>query len=210
MASRGDAKRERLLDVAEKLFSEGGVFLTSLRQIRIAAGERNTTAIQYHFADREGLLVALTNRHVPRIGARQQTLWEDLVRRDTTDQPRQLVEVLVRPVAEYVEVGPSERAWVKIMAELGSQPAFYWHEVVRLTPSKGIAAGKTLDTIMRSTLPPRIVRERLFVGTRMMVNVCADRARRIEAPSDRGRPLPIEVFIDNVSNMLTGAFLAPL
>ena len=207
---RGDAKREHLLDVSEELFGEFGVFNVSLREIRIAAGERNTAAMQYHFVDREGLMLALAKRHVTRIRVRQQALWDALVADDLTHERRPLVELLVRPCAEYVELESSERAWVKIMAELGSQPDFYWHEVVGLTPITAIAAGKALNAMMRSMLPPRIARERLFVGSRMAVNVCSDRARRIESPSSRGKPLSTGMFIDNLSNMLDGALFAQL
>jgi AcrR family transcriptional regulator len=210
VSGRGDATRERLLDVSEELFGEFGVFNVSLRQIRLAARERNTAAMQYYFVDRDGLILTLIDRHVSRVGIRRQSLWDELVDRDLTHEPRQLVELLVRPYAEYVELGTSERAWIKIMAELGSQPDAYWHEVVGLTTNTVDAAGKALYTMMRSTLPQRIARERLFVGARMAVNVCSDRARRIESPSSRGKPLPTHVFIDNLSNMLNGALFAPL
>ena len=39
----------------------------SLRQIRIAVEQRNDAAVQYHFGDREGILRALSERHLPRL-----------------------------------------------------------------------------------------------------------------------------------------------
>jgi AcrR family transcriptional regulator len=207
---RGEATKERLLDVAEQLFGEHGVFDVSLRQIRIDAGERNTDVMRYYFGDRNGLIVALADRHVTRIGARQQALWDEVVARHSEGDRRELAELLVRPSAEYVELGPSERSWVKIMAELDSRPDVRWHEVVKLTPSTAVDVGRELHKMMISTLTERIARERMFVGARMTVNVCADRARRIESPEVRGSVLPSEVFIDNLSNMLCGALFAPL
>ncbi len=45
--------------------------------------------------------------------------------------------MLVRPCAEYLTLGPSERAWVKIMAQLASMPDLRINEMVEITPSHG-------------------------------------------------------------------------
>jgi AcrR family transcriptional regulator len=199
-----------LLDSAERLFGEHGVFNASLRQIRIESGARNTAAIHHYFTDREGLILGLTERHLPRIAERQRNMWEAMVERGSTANPRELAELLVRPCAEYLERGASERSWIKIMAELGSRPDVRWHEAVELTPTAGREGAARLFDMVEAIVPPRIARERMFVGARMSLNVCADRVRRIESPVERGEPLPIETFVDNVSNMLCGALLAPL
>src|SRR5690349_15357116 len=122
MNQRGYETRARLLDVAEQMYAERGIAGASLREIRLAAGERNTAAMQYHFGDRDGLLQALLERHMPRIAERQQALYDRIVAEGRADDERSLVEVLIRPAAEYLTLGTSERAWVKIMADLASQP----------------------------------------------------------------------------------------
>ena len=47
--------RERILDVAERLFMERGYEATSLRMVTGAA-EVNLAAVNYHFGSKEGLL----------------------------------------------------------------------------------------------------------------------------------------------------------
>lgn len=210
MAGRGDATRAALLDSAERLFGTVGVFNASLRQIRIESGARNTAAIHHYFNDREGLILGLTERHLPQIAELQRHMWEAMTDRGSTGNPRDLAELMVRPCAEYLERGASERSWIKIMAELGSRPDVRWHEVVELTPTSGRKGAARLLEMIEAIVPPRIARERMFVGARMSLNVCADRVRRIEDPAERGEPLPTETFIDNLSNMLCGALLAPL
>ncbi|HWH31408.1 MAG TPA: TetR family transcriptional regulator, partial [Egibacteraceae bacterium] len=61
--SRGDQTRERLLDAAEELMAERGVHGPSLAEITTRAGQRNNSALSYHFGGREGLLRALAARH---------------------------------------------------------------------------------------------------------------------------------------------------
>src|SRR4051794_28452532 len=102
MTARGDETRNHLLDTAERLFGERGVKGVSLREIRLTAGARNTAAIQFHFGDREGLLQALYARHMPRLAEHQQALYDALIASGREDDPRSLVEVLVRPSADYL------------------------------------------------------------------------------------------------------------
>jgi len=68
--ARGRSTQARLLDAAETMFLERGVDNVSLSQIRIAAGQRNPSAIQFHFGDRMGLLRAVSERHMPQSGRR--------------------------------------------------------------------------------------------------------------------------------------------
>jgi AcrR family transcriptional regulator len=53
--------RDRLLDVAEELFSEKGVSGTSLRLLTRTAGT-NLAAVHYHFGSKDGLLDAVLER----------------------------------------------------------------------------------------------------------------------------------------------------
>lgn len=51
-----DSTRDSLINVALSLFAEEGIDGPSLRAITRTAGQRNTSALQYHFGDRNGLL----------------------------------------------------------------------------------------------------------------------------------------------------------
>lgn len=56
---RGEATRELILLTAERLFAERGIEAVPLRDIGLAAGQKNNFAVQYHFGDRENLLQAI-------------------------------------------------------------------------------------------------------------------------------------------------------
>jgi AcrR family transcriptional regulator len=206
---RGDATREHLLDVAEQLFGERGVANVSLREIQIAAEVRNTAAIHFHFGDRDGLLDALAHRHIARIGARQQELWDKVVADDATSDTRRLVEILVRPCAEYITLGPSERAWVKIMAELAAAPDVRLNEMAELAPSRGVEAGQLLHSQMMHVVNDKIARERIYLCARLAVGGSADRARLTDDAAVGMKALPEEVFVENLIDMICGALFAP-
>ncbi len=61
------ATRARLIAAGRTLFAGTGVHATSLKAIVDAAGQRNASALHYHFGDRLGLLAAIletTNRGI--------------------------------------------------------------------------------------------------------------------------------------------------
>ena len=48
--------REQLLLEAERLFALKGIWQVQVQEIVVAADQRNTSAVTYHFGSREGLL----------------------------------------------------------------------------------------------------------------------------------------------------------
>jgi AcrR family transcriptional regulator len=208
MTARGDKTRESLLDAAERLFGERGVAGVSMREIRLASGARNTAALQFHFGDRQGLIRAVTARHLPRIGERQQRIHDEIVAEGRIDDPRSLVEVLVRPVAEYLTLGPSERAWVKIQAELGTLPDVRLIDLVAYAPDAALAAGNRLFQQIHALLPDSVAVERMMLAAQAMVHLCADRARLDDDPSRSPSSVSDAVFLQNLIDMIHGALFA--
>jgi AcrR family transcriptional regulator len=71
-----ESTREQLLDAAEKLFLEHGLDEVSLRAIVREAGQRNQSALQYHFGGREELIIAILNRRMQQVEARRRSLMD--------------------------------------------------------------------------------------------------------------------------------------
>ena len=60
--STDTSSRQQLLNVAESLFLSEGVDTVSLRAIARQAGQKNPSALHYHFGNREGLIEAIVAR----------------------------------------------------------------------------------------------------------------------------------------------------
>jgi AcrR family transcriptional regulator len=208
--ARGDLTRERLLDAAERLFSSRGVNAVSLREIRLAAGARNTAAMQFHFGDRDGVFLALAERHMPRIAEIQEALFQAAVDADELDEPRTLVGILVRPVADYLAVGTSERRWVEIMGNLASLPDLHVPEMISLTPEAGMRAGRLLHRVLVDDMPDRLALQRIIMMAQASLHLSADHARLLEDPTVSRSHATTDVFIDNLVDMLTAALFAPV
>src|SRR5438067_1701780 len=56
------ATRAKLMSAAEHLFARRGLDVP-IRDIHALAGQRNASALQYHFGDRNGLLRAILQKH---------------------------------------------------------------------------------------------------------------------------------------------------
>lgn len=102
MARSGDEARTALLDAAERLFAVQGVETASLRDICIEAGQRNNSAVQYHFGDREGLVAAVFTRRMDAINELRRTMIHDLDADHRGDDIVGLVDALMFPLVEYV------------------------------------------------------------------------------------------------------------
>jgi AcrR family transcriptional regulator len=91
--------RDRILDVAERLYAEQGLNAVSLRQISAAAGARNTNAVQYHFGSAEGLIRAILERYAPELEMKRARLLADYAGRGKLDAAA-LLQVLYRPLLD--------------------------------------------------------------------------------------------------------------
>jgi len=93
--------RERILDEAERRFAQRGMAGVSLREIAIAASQRNNGAVQYHFGDKEGLVRAVFARRASPIDRRRLELLDACTAAGNTGVV-DLVAAYVEPLADQV------------------------------------------------------------------------------------------------------------
>ena len=70
--------RQALIAAAERLFAANGVDAVPVSDVAQAAGQRNNSAVQYHFGDKQGLLRAVVEKHQARIDEQRIELLERL------------------------------------------------------------------------------------------------------------------------------------
>ena len=96
-----DDTPSRLVIAAERLFAEHGEEATSLRAITRAAMS-NAAAVHYHFGGRDGLLVAVLDRHLAPLAARRRHLLDAL--RDRPGGPVPVADVLAAALRPDLEL----------------------------------------------------------------------------------------------------------
>ncbi|SNQ47894.1 TetR family transcriptional regulator (fragment) [Frankia canadensis] len=121
MSRRPDETRTRLVDAAERLFAERGIDGVSLREITREAGARNAMALQYHFADRTGIIQAILDKHSPPVEAGRLALLDAYEATDRADL-RHLAGALVRPWAAKLGDPAGGREFLRINADIAARP----------------------------------------------------------------------------------------
>ena len=130
---RGTRSKDALLDAAERLIAEHG-FEVPLRDIAKAAGQRNNSAVNYHFRSRQELVDAVVARRLLPMELERERMLDEL---DTDDaDAHALMRVLVLPLlrldsthyARFLQVvGPrlrtepmdsAETAWPRVLDAL--------------------------------------------------------------------------------------------
>ncbi|MBO2462357.1 TetR/AcrR family transcriptional regulator [Actinomadura violacea] len=176
MTVKSDA-RMRILIAAERLFAERGITDVSLREIGAAAGQRNNSAVQYHFGDKEGLLKALYEHRLAPLNRRRLELLDEIETEDPRDELLRLVRAYVHPLIEQARHGRSHYArFVSRYVAAGHLPAepFGREHLSGVTQIMGRIEAHMGD------LPSPLRHERLRMMQLLVTSVAADLERRVE------------------------------
>jgi AcrR family transcriptional regulator len=92
-----------LIEAAERLVAERGIHAVSVREVVLAADQRNNSAVTYHFGSRQGLLDAVWALRSGPINVRRADLLAEARLRATPPRLEDLVRAYVVPLIEEVD-----------------------------------------------------------------------------------------------------------
>ncbi len=169
----GQATRARLIEAAEKVFSQSGMEAVSLRRVAAAAGV-NSAAVHYHFGSREALIEGVVLHRVETIQQRREALLASPETQDAAEV-RRMVEVIAIPWAELIErEGESGRAYVKLMAKLYADGRAFISDFV--TARFGESYREIGDRVERALpgVPRPVLNRRLVLVLQAALSALAD------------------------------------
>lgn len=111
----------KLLTTAERLFAEEGVDAVSIRRISAEAGQRNNSALQYHFESKQGVIEAILDLRQTPLNQRRLELLSELEQQGLENDVHALVEALVLPFVELLSGPPEASYYVNLVSQLFSQ-----------------------------------------------------------------------------------------
>ena len=204
-----DTTRDRLIVVAERLFAEHGFDGVTLKQITVEAGQRNASALQYHFGTRVDLVRAIVARQMPILNERRNRLLDDVEAQGRAGELRALLEAMVRPLADLLEEREEGRYWVRFMAQAWSNPRSGLADVVRNDFNTGVVRGGLMAAGLMKDLPDEVVRQRLSLLPGQVLHALVDYDRFVEEHrSDRAGVSPF--FFHGLLDMLVSQLMAPV
>src|ERR1700760_575679 len=188
----GEAK-QALIRAGEQLFARQGINGARINELTERAGQRNQSALHYHFGSREGLLAAIVEGHVNAVDGERAGLLKVVGSSATL---RQLVAVIVTPLAAELST-PSGRDYLRIVPQILKSD---------INPPALLAAMALAEKHI-ADLPQAIRSERLRAMIQIATTLLAVRAVAVEDGDKVGLTEPD--FIANLIEMCTAALQAP-
>ncbi|WP_281017208.1 MULTISPECIES: hypothetical protein [unclassified Minwuia] len=195
--------KDKILTAAGELYGQQEIAMVSQRQILQAAGQRNTSAIQYHFGSREGLLRAVFERGVARIDARRNQLVDELEASGRQPVVSDYINALVRPLCEQRSDGESGLQTLRFLDQVLKDPDLRLMEIMKGMDS-GMRRAHQGVVHCLPDVPPMLLRYRLYAGSRAASGVLCDwdRNGKLDDLSD--------VFTDDLVAMVLAMVTAPV
>ena len=166
-APRADTRLALIL-AAERIFSEEGISNTSLRRITQAAGQRNESAIHYHFGSREGVVQAILDLRTKPVNAARVALLGEM-RAAAAGAPLGSPEVartLVAPLANYLRTSAGRSHYLRFLGRLWlDRPV--WRKFEGRTQDTGLQLMHEALIEAKPHMPAMIVRQRFAMGIQM-------------------------------------------
>lgn len=209
--SRGTVTRAKLVAVAERLFAERGIDGVTLQEIGRLSGQRNAAACQYHFGNREGLLQAIIDKHVPGIAARRHGLLDALEAEGRRDV-RSVVQAFVQPVAEKLLDPDGGGHFIRISAQL---VALHTLSVQHLAPSPlRLPGGDRLTRALARALKPlklprAVSMQRTMLAAVLLFHGLADHTRMREAAGRDDGAMDTRRFVHTLEDAMVALLSAP-
>lgn len=204
--ARGEATRQALMRAAEKLIAEHGIENVSIRLILAESGQKNTSALQYHFKNLKGLIAAIHAERSVEIQEARAELLAELLERGKPSL-RNLCELMIRPP---VQLARSRLGYRRYMKAFG-------HQLVLLETSAldqasrggaGGSSGAQLRKLLRQELEhldDDAFRRRMEAAIRLSAASVYHQARQPNA----FRGAESDLFLSSLIDALTGLLGAP-
>jgi AcrR family transcriptional regulator len=196
---------DKLLRAALHLFARQGLEVP-LRDINELAGQRNASALHYHFGGRPELVQAIIDRYslsddeLAAIEAELQSGPHDI---------RDVVEGLVQRTCAWLTT-PDGRDYIRFVFQFVIRLPLRQHLLEGTEPPSLAAVRAQADLIHEALpdLPEHIVRERAVASFDLVLLQVAERARIIDDEDGQGL-LAEDEWKSNLVDMATGLLTAP-
>jgi AcrR family transcriptional regulator len=201
--------RERILEVAERLFAEHGMAGVGLRAIT-AEAKVNLASIAYHFGSKDGLLEALFAQRAAPIAQERLRLLALCTQDNKQPELESILDAFLRPA---LTLGVQPRfggpAFVKLRARLGMEPEATTRKI--LSKAFDLSSRQFIDAIARALprLPRAEVEWRFHFMLGAMFYTMANSGRIQSLTSGRIDPGKVKRALHHMSPFLAAGFRSP-
>lgn len=163
--------KAHMVEIAERMFAERGLDGVSMRDVATAAGQRNNSAVQYHFGSRDGLIAQVLRRRMTAILSNRR---ERLTAADEAglgaDVPT-LLTVLLEPFVESIRRSPQPTHYGRFLAKVGPIIGPTIPEITELGSPEADVVVRLIDAL--DHVPRRTAFERIDLAMQMFIGALA-------------------------------------
>ena len=199
------ATRDALITAGRRLLARPGGLATPVKEIVDAAGQRNVSALHYHFGGRRGLVEAILDVHGGTIEHRRAAMLQPFGPGLATATLPQLVDAFIAPQAELLDVAEG-RQFLSIISQLVDL-FDRWDLVPERTGEHAMRVFRALQERMPPSLSADLRHERITRLLELVTSALGARARNVDAK--RSMPLSTGDFLANLAAMSIGALSNP-
>lgn len=209
MRQDAEVTRTRLVRAAESLFAARGLDGVSMNEVQRAAGQKNKSALQYHFGTKESLVQAILDKHVPRVELRRHAMLDALETREDYGV-RDLMRALVVPVFERLDDPDGGAAYVSLLAQIIGTPSQSGFWVTAMRTNRGADRLMRLLERLVPELPSALRMPRYLLVTQLLFHGAADFGRHSTSDPPLFSPDARGLFVENLVDVLTAIATAPV
>ncbi len=204
--ARSEATQAALMRAGERLIAERGMENVSIRDIVTAAGQKNESALQYHFKNFSGLINAIHLQRADETQRLRGSLLDGLLARGSQPSLRQICMLMVQPAFELAQRSAGFRRYVKA----------FGHELVLTEDSpllkvsshgRSGVSGRQIRHLLEEALPH--LDEATFIRRlEAAVRLCAASMYHQARQKNAFRGSQAELFLHNLVDALVGLLSA--
>jgi len=198
------ATRSRLMRAMEKLCAQHGVENVTVRAVIEAAGQKNESALQYHFKNRAGLIDAIHRSRFSQTQNKRRELLTQCLRKDAVPPVRELCYLMVAPTFQLCRDDAGYRQWIKAFGAINASVKHPMMEEKVVEESNSILI---IGRLLREQLPhldEALFNDRYLTVVRFAGLSMSNHAKEKNAFQGPGS----DFFISNLVDLLTGLFSA--
>ncbi len=192
---------------AETLIARSGIENVTIRDIVSQAGQKNTSALQYHFGNLDGLIAAIHAERSQQTQTRRADLLAELLADDAAPDLRQLCALMVRPAFDLAR---EHRDFCRYVRAFGHELALSETSALARVQrgGGGGSSGRQFRTLLQAALPhldDAAWRRRMEAAVRL----CAVSMYYQARVPDAFRGDEAELFYHGLLDALVGLLSAP-
>ncbi|TNE35226.1 MAG: TetR/AcrR family transcriptional regulator [Alphaproteobacteria bacterium] len=200
----------RIVTAAERLFATYGIDGVTLQQILKGAGQRNSSAMHYHFGTKDALIEAILAWRMTGIDIHRNRMIDGLLKDGYERDIRAILATGVIPFTRPTDESSQPSYYNRFLLEIHRNPGFSFDELIAGKFDRGIQRMSELLYAQLSTLPDELRKPRIATIRAMIIYGVADiealRSKRLQEKRD----FDLRRAVENLIDMASGALIAPV